>query len=248
MSTQATKWQALVIITKSLIYSLYFCLVVIWRSLWGSCKREDVDRHEHVWADRVLAAVNVDYKIHNPYQVSFLPDHCYVVMSNHASLFDIPLIIASFPGSIRLIAKKELFKIPIWGRALKTAEFVFIDRNNRRQAWKDLAQAKEKMRSGIALWISPEGTRTRTGELSPFKKGGFVLAMQTGAMIIPVGLHNTSEILPPKTLKFRLGVKVDVFIGKPISVESLSKADYPSLMQRVEDEIRQLRDGPDRQM
>jgi 1-acyl-sn-glycerol-3-phosphate acyltransferase len=137
-------------------------------------------------------------------------------MSNHASLYDIPLIYAALPGSIRMIAKKELFRIPLWGYTTKKIEVLSIDRSNSAQAKLDLNYAKEKMRSGIVLWIAPEGTRSRHGKLNSFKKGGFILALETGATIIPVGIRGSDKILPPGTWHFGLNQKVEIHIGEPI--------------------------------
>ena len=154
------------------------------------------------------------------------------------------ILIIVIPRGIRMITKKELFKVPLWGQAMKACDFISIDRNNRRQAIKDLAAAQEKMRSGIILWIAPEGTRTRTGKLGPFKKGGFMIAQKTKSTIIPVGLCGTYEVLPPKTLDFNIGSHIKIHIGKPIDAGQYSSADIKQLMQDVETSIRNLIDEP----
>src|SRR4029079_5554001 len=92
-----------------------------------------------------------------------------------------PLIFAALPGSIRMLTKKELFRVPIWGRGLAAGEFVSLDRSQRQQAIRDLGAARDKMADGVILWVAPEGTRSKDGRLGSFKKGGFLLALENGA-------------------------------------------------------------------
>jgi 1-acyl-sn-glycerol-3-phosphate acyltransferase len=160
-------------------------------------------------------------------------------MSNHASHYDIPLTMATIPGSLRMLVKKELCRIPIWGRAMKASEYISIDRTDRHQAKKDLELAKQKMESGIILWMAPEGTRSRTGELQPFKKGGFLLAFQTDAIIIPMSIRGAFNVLPPKTLDFQLHQHVDIHFSQPIDTKNYSIRDRERLMKDVEQAIRQ---------
>jgi 1-acyl-sn-glycerol-3-phosphate acyltransferase len=96
-------------------------------------------------------------------------------------------------ANLRMIAKKELFRIPLWGRGLKTAEFISIDRSDHEKSMESMEAAKEKMKSGIMIYVAPEGTRSRDGKLGEFKKGGFLLAIQTESIIIPIGLRGTEK-------------------------------------------------------
>ena len=100
--------------------------------------REKSDEVIRKWAKKLLQIVKVSYEISNTYNISFDNNRCYIIMSNHASHYDIPLIITAFPNrSIRMIAKKELFKVPIWGKGMIASEFISIDRDNGRKAIKD---------------------------------------------------------------------------------------------------------------
>jgi 1-acyl-sn-glycerol-3-phosphate acyltransferase len=202
------------IMSKSLAITFWYSLVSLYFSRFGS--RADIDRTMRKWSAALLKAVKVSYHVHNPQQIAFLPQQRYILMSNHASLYDIPLIFMALPGSIRMIAKQELFKVPVWGHAMQAAEFLAIDRKNSKQAMEDLEIVKAKMQSGIVPWIAPEGTRSRHGELNPFKKGGFMLALQTEATIIPVGIRGSNKILPPDTWDFHTGETVEIHIGEPI--------------------------------
>jgi 1-acyl-sn-glycerol-3-phosphate acyltransferase len=185
----------------------------------------------------LLKIIKLTYTLHGDEHLKYLHGRSYVIMSNHASLYDIPVILAALPGSIRMIAKKELFRVPIWGRAMKIAEFISIDRENRRQAVLDLQNAKEKMQSGIHIWMAPEGTRTRDGKMQDFKRGGFMLAFKTNAIILPVALRGTYEVLPPKSLDFKLGVHVDIYVLPPVDTEVYTAHDSEKIMHLVRDRI-----------
>jgi 1-acyl-sn-glycerol-3-phosphate acyltransferase len=163
-----------------------------------------------------------------------------ILMSNHSSLYDIPLIFTALPGSIRMLTKKELFRVPIWGRGLTAGEFISIDRKDREQAIRDLAVARDKMSSGIVLWVAPEGTRSRDGRLGEFKKGGFMLALETGATIIPIGIRGAAGVLPAKTLRFELGREAEVRIGAPIEASTYTLERRDELMEHVAEAIREL--------
>ena len=122
----------------------------------------------------------------------------YLVMSNHQSLYDVPVIFYVIGPNVRMITKVELFSVPIFGPALREAGFIAVDRSNRAKAIASLAIAKETLASGVHVWIAPEGTRSRTGELLPFKKGGFALALETGLPIRPVSVRGTRDALRAK--------------------------------------------------
>jgi 1-acyl-sn-glycerol-3-phosphate acyltransferase len=163
-----------------------------------------------------------------------------ILMSNHQSLYDIPLVFVALPGSIRMLTKKELFRVPIWGRALAAGEFVSIDRRNHKQALRDLADARRKMEDGIVLWVAPEGTRTRDGYLGPFKKGAFMLALETGARIIPIGIRGATDALLPDSFHARLGCTAEVRLGAPIDAATYSVDSRADLMREVETRICEL--------
>jgi 1-acyl-sn-glycerol-3-phosphate acyltransferase len=140
----------------------------------------------------------------------------FVVMSNHRSVYDIPVLFQAFPRTLRMVTKTELFKIPVWGPAMRAAGFIEIDRKNRARAIASLAVARARLESGVNVWIAPEGTRSRDGTLREFKKGGFLLALETGLRILPVGLRGTEEILQSGSFDVRKGTRVEVHFGTPI--------------------------------
>jgi len=227
----------LVIIIKSVYVTLKVSFVGLYLRYSDTYERVYADKVLRSWSQRLLDIVRATYEVSNPHKVELVPGRPYIIMSNHRSHYDIPLIFVSFSGSIRMLTKKELFKVPIWGRALDAAEFLSVDRKNRPQAIKDMNIAKEKMEGGIVVWIAPEGTRSRNGSLGEFKKGGFVTAIQTGATIIPVGIKDSDRILKPDTWDFHLDKKAIVNIGSPIDASEYSMEERDRLIQDVRGSI-----------
>jgi 1-acyl-sn-glycerol-3-phosphate acyltransferase len=138
-----------------------------------------------------------------------------IVVSNHSSMLDIPALMGAVPGSLRMVLKEELTKVPIWGPALLKSGFVPVRRGTK-EAISQLAEAERVFARGVHIWIAPEGTRSRTGELLPFKKGAFHLARSLGAPIIPTWIDGTSRIVPPDRLTAGYDLSVLVRFGPPI--------------------------------
>ena len=124
------------------------------------------------------------------------PKGTYIFMSNHVSNLDPPILITHIPRRTSVLVKKELWKIPILGKAFTIGEFVPVDRRNRESAIDSIRRAGEVMRHGINMMVYPEGTRSPDGRLLPFKKGPFHLAMETGIAVVPVTILGTAEIMP----------------------------------------------------
>jgi 1-acyl-sn-glycerol-3-phosphate acyltransferase len=220
---QGNRLQALVILLRSVSATLRITITTLADVYRGIYRREVADRRLRWWSSRLLDLVHARCVVVGDPNVALPDGRPLMVMSNHASLYDIPLLFVALPGSMRMLTKKELFRVPIWGRGLAAGEFVSIDRHDHAQALRDLDAAREKMASGISLWVAPEGTRSRDGTLGEFKKGGAMLAIQTGAVIVPVGIRGSREILPPKTFfHVRLGCAPEVHVGEPIDAGAYS--------------------------
>jgi 1-acyl-sn-glycerol-3-phosphate acyltransferase len=230
------------VLLRSVAVTLRITLVTLWEVQRGTYRRARGDERLRWWSNRLLDFAGMHYSVVNPHAVAIEPGRPTILMSNHSSLYDIPLVFLAIDGSIRMLTKKELFRVPIWGRGMQVAEFISIDRHDHGRALADLERAKEKMESGIAVWIAPEGTRSRTGELRAFKKGGFMLALQTGATIIPIGIRGAREALPPGTFSLHPGTRAEVHIGAPIEASRYGEQMRDRLMADLRREIAQLAD------
>ena len=228
------------IMASSIYATLFITIQVLWQQLTHTYDRKFGDGMLKWWSSRLLGAVEAKYSVNDPYNVKIEPGKRYIIMSNHSSHYDIPLMIMTMPGSIRMLTKKELFNVPLWGKGMKAGEFIAIDRRDFEQAKKDLKAAREKMESGIVLWIAPEGTRSRTGQLGEFKKGGMIMAIESGATIIPAGIIGSGAILPPKTWDFNLGIKIKVNIGQPIDASKYTLENKDELIKEVRASIVEL--------
>ncbi len=125
----------------------------------------------------------------------------YVVMGNHESSLDIFLVLACIPLPLRIVAKMELRKLPVAGAAMARALFPFVDRRNHRKAVESLNRTFNEMQKwNLSVFIYPEGTRSKTGHLIPFKKGGFVLAIERQLPILPLVICGAGKITPPGTI------------------------------------------------
>jgi 1-acyl-sn-glycerol-3-phosphate acyltransferase len=149
-------------------------------------------------------------------------------------MFDIWALLATLPGSIRFVAKKELFKIPLLGGAMRAAGHIAIDREARKKAFLAYDEAARMIRSGTSTpVVFPEGTRSRTGELLPFKNAPFGLAIAAQVPVVPIYIHNTFEILPKGAWRLRRR-PIRLFVGPPIPTKGLAPADR----ERLRDEVR----------
>jgi 1-acyl-sn-glycerol-3-phosphate acyltransferase len=158
--------------------------------------------------------------------------HPYIYMSNHQSNFDIPVLYSALPVQFRWLAKAELFKIPLFGQSMRGAGYISIDRSNRQSAFRSLADAAEAIRNGTSVMIFPEGTRSIDGMLLPYKKGGFVMAVDAGVPIIPVVISGTHAIMPKGRLLIRRQ-RVHVHVGLPIETADFNRKTKDDLMEKV---------------
>ncbi len=212
---------------------------VLWWSLRGKNQRDAIDQLIRDWSQRLIRIIRLRHRVVGELPV-YERGRRYIIMCSHASHYDIPLSFVALPGSIRMLAKKELSAIPIFGRAMSNAEFIFIDRHHRDQALKDLEAARRKMEEGIILWVAPEGTRSKDGKLLPFKKGCFHLALDTQAIIIPVAIRDIVNVLPKGSWNMYTGVEVEVHIGDVIDASQFTMATRDQLMKKVATQMRRL--------
>jgi putative phosphoserine phosphatase/1-acylglycerol-3-phosphate O-acyltransferase len=159
-----------------------------------------------------------------------------VVMPNHASHLDAPVLYKALGIDFKAVAKKEIFRIPFLGHVLRVAGFINVDRGDRRQARGALDRAAQSLREGNSFLIFPEGTRTRTGELGLFKRGAFVAAIEAGSRIVPVALQGVHELMPRGGLRIRPGT-VRMRLLDPIDAGGYSYDDRERLAAEVRSRI-----------
>lgn len=161
------------------------------------------------------------------------PRETYVFISNHRSYLDTATIFCYIGRRIGLLAKKELLKVPILGYGMTYVNVMAIDRSNRERAIKTVQAATTRIHSGVSFAVFAEGTRARPGELLPFKKGAFYMAIEAGAPIVPVAIKNTDVLMGKGTGVARPGT-IEMVVLEPIPTSGLSTdEDVEHLIERV---------------
>jgi 1-acyl-sn-glycerol-3-phosphate acyltransferase len=210
---------------RNVYETLYVSAPTVVDAFRGSITRAVCDERLEAWASRVVANTEMMINVNGRENIS--PNTTYLIMSNHQSHYDVAVIYYVLGSSIRMVAKKELFDVPIFGNAMRAAGFISVDRKNHESAVHSLEDAKAKLAEGIPMWIAPEGTRSPSGELQPFKKGGFVIAQASGAPILPITIRGTRDALPAKGLRSRPGARIFVTIHPSIDPKSKRYTDMP---------------------
>lgn len=211
------------------------CAPTIVEGMLGRVRREVCDRRLEEWSEVACALARIDLHVHGRENID--RDETYILMSNHQSSYDIFTIMRAFPGTLRMVSKIEMFRIPVIGAAMYNAEFVPLDRSDKQKAREGLEYAKAKLDSGVNVWIAPEGTRSNDGRLLPFKKGGFVIALQTGHPILPVTVSGSRDVLRSKGYRVFRDQRVDVTFHPPIDPRPYGTARRDELVERVRDTI-----------
>lgn len=162
----------------------------------------------------VLAVSRVKLVVEGLDRVDF--SRSYIYVANHASHFDIPAVIAGIPDQIRIVYKKELEKIPIFGWGLKYGKtYIAIDRGKKQDALQSLDEAANKIRNGASVILFAEGTRTSDGNLQPFKRGPFNLAVKANVPIVPVTINGSYDVLPRGSWRIHPGT-ITLVLSEPI--------------------------------
>ena len=211
--------------------TLRISVPTLWDTLRGQLTAEVCDARLDWWSKQLLAKAEVELSCRGVEHAR--AERPYVVMSNHQSLYDIPALYQTLPLRLRMVAKSELFRIPIWAQAMRAAGFVELDRSARARAIESLARARAALAQGTSIWIAPEGTRSRDGSLGPFKHGGFHLAVGAGAAILPVTVSGTRAILPAKGARVVTGARVRVTVHAPIDPAAFGPEVDEPLVQAV---------------
>lgn len=190
---------------------------------------------QKVWAPVLLWAGGAKLQVQG---VENLPKgQSVILVCNHQSTLDIPAIFRAVPIDFRFVSKRSLKYVPVMGWYMVLARFVFIDRGNKKSAIESLEQAGAKVRGGVSVVLFPEGTRSDTGEILPFKKGPFALAVKAGVPVVPITIEGTRMIMPKNSWDVvYAAAPVKVMIGKPIDPAPFGE-DREGLMRAVRDVI-----------
>jgi 1-acyl-sn-glycerol-3-phosphate acyltransferase len=188
------------------------------------------------WAMRVSGRV-LGIKVEVSGLDRFDPRTALIFMPNHISFLDGPLLEMLIPGAARVVLKKSILRIPVVGLAMRFVGFVPVDRKGAQGGKRSIARAVRMIREqGYSFLIFPEGTRSRNGKLQRFRRGGFFLAIETGAAIVPVTISGTFELMP-KGQKYARKGRVQVVFHDPIPSASYTIETMAGLMERVKEAI-----------
>ncbi|MDX2494579.1 MAG: lysophospholipid acyltransferase family protein [Desulfuromusa sp.] len=164
------------------------------------------------------------------------PTGSAIYVSNHQSNFDVPIIFAGLPIQFRWMAKQEMFRIPLFGLAMKRGGLIPIDRSNRRTTMHSIIAAAQRIKEGASVVIFPEGTRTPDGQLQEFKKGALLIAAKAQVPVVPIVIHGSYQIQPKDRWRINGGL-LKMEILPPITTDGLKSKDIDILTSKVHDQI-----------
>ena len=176
----------------------------------GTLTSQICDERLDQWSARLLRQAGIRLEVTGT--ENLVHGEPFIVMSNHQSHYDIPTLYQALKIPLRMVAKKEIFRIPFMAGAMRAAGFVEIDRKDPQRAIRALRMAHAQLGDAVSLWIAPEGTRSKTGRLGTFKKGGFHLAVDGGMRILPVAIDGTRFALPAGGITVTRGATAHVTI------------------------------------
>jgi len=221
-----------------LLFSAAFYTGILFLPAYASCFLDRSGRwpsfFQRLWVNWLLRTNGVGLKLEGIERVQ--KNQSYILVSNHASLLDIPAIIYASPLPVRFLAKKSLLWIPVFGWFLYLGGHILVERKSPQSARKSLKKGASLLKKGISIIVFPEGTRSPDGEVKEFKRGAFLLARHSKSPVIPLSIRGSFEMLPRTGWCFRPGTAC-IRSGEPIPTRSLSPQESGSLMERVRDTI-----------
>lgn len=228
---QPYKWLFFIpfLILNTLLFSL---IAVIFSALFGH-------KTGSYWGGAVWSRVNAFFTpmfVKTEGLKNIDKNTSYVIVPNHQSYYDIFLLYGWLGIDIKWIMKMELRKIPGLGYASAKVGHIFIDRSNARKAMESLNKARKRLTGGTSVVIFPEGTRSKTGKLLPFKKGAFKMALDLNLPILPVTIIGTRKILPASSMNLMPG-KVKMIVHQPIDINKYTDQDIKQLMSETKEVI-----------
>lgn len=225
--------RALILIFSAAVYTSIVCLPAL-----ASCLLDPSGRwpsfFQKLWVNWLLRTNGI--RLHLQGLENLKKEKSFILVSNHASILDIPGIISAAPFPVRFMAKKSLVWFPVFGWFLRFSGHILIDRRNPASAVKSLKKAVSLLKKGVSIIVFPEGTRSPDGAVKEFKRGAFLLAQHSKFPVVPVSICGSFEMLPRKGWCFRPGA-ISIRMGEPISTREMSHQESRSLMERVRNVI-----------
>ena len=219
----------------NLVLSVCIVCIPILAIGWLDRDKNITGKLSKMWAKWVIWSTVIRYDVCGLENLE--PDKKYIFMSNHESALDILLGVACIPYKIVFLAKKELFMIPVFGWAMQAAGMIKIDRQNPERARKSVDEAVHRLiHSSFSTLIYPEGTRSETGDLLPFKKGGFILAIRSQLPIVPVTIIGAGDVLSKGSFTINQG-QIKIIISKPIPTRNLEVNNKEELIESCRNTI-----------
>jgi 1-acyl-sn-glycerol-3-phosphate acyltransferase len=217
---------------------IYFYTAVCGTLSLGSSIFDARGRWQHacarLWSRLILATSGVRLQMEGVENLK--TGETAIYCANHQSAMDIPVMFVSLPLQFRFVAKRSLFNLPFLGWHLRRSGHIAVERDRPRQAMKGLEQAAQRVREGTCVVLFPEGHRSRSGQIGPFKRGSFHLAILAGVPIVPITINGTRHILKPDTYYVRSG-SVEIIIHPAIPTLDLTLQDVEALSEQVRAQI-----------
>lgn len=240
MNIKLNKIHSRLLSIRLAFYCVYYPVKAIILSYLKKNSRENNTKLIKSFSQSILRPLKIKFIFNNWDILNNLPTNKPIIlMSNHSSLYDIPILLNTMPDTIdlRMLAKKELARIPIFGTAMKKLGFPIINRKNHNQALQDLEKTKKLMQDGIVIWAAPEGTRSQDSSLLPFKKGIFIMAIEIDALIVPISISGANKVLPAKSHNFSMGETVKLSVGTPLDTSKYTQQDRDYIIANIRQEI-----------
>jgi len=187
-----------------------------------------------LWSWLILKTSGIRVRVEGLENVD--PNRTVIFCANHPSAMDIPILFVNLPLQFRFLAKRSLFRLPFLGWHLRRSGHIPVDRGRPREALKGFDQAAKRIKEGRSVVMFPEGRRSRTPEMLPFKGGSFYLAILSGVPVVPITLNGSRDVLKPDSYHIRSG-QTEMIVHKPIPTDNLNLQDVESLSKRVREQI-----------
>lgn len=237
---------SLVLATIRLAWFVTFtvlCMPVVLVAAIGDPEGRRAYRVARFWARICVRSCGVEVSTAGLEHID--PRTSYVFMANHRSVFDVlTVVVALGDFQLRWVAKAELARIPGFGTCLRVLKQIFVERGDHASALASLAAARERIRGGVSAVFFPEGTRGSGGRMRPFKKGGFVFAIETGTPIVPVAIVGSGDLRARGSVLRRWRSRLRVVVRTPIATSGLEFADRDALVARVRASLAAIVEAP----